>query len=75
MMADRCKSCGAQIIWAMTEHGVRMPLDPKPEKRAILVDSECKADSLRVALLRDTYISHFATCSNTQQHRKGARPA
>jgi hypothetical protein len=25
-----CSTCGAPVIWAITEHGARMPIDPDP---------------------------------------------
>lgn len=42
-----------------------MPLDATPEKRFVI---EPAAPPL--ALPRDTYVSHFATCPNAAQHRK-----
>jgi hypothetical protein len=29
-MADKCRSCGAAIEWAVTERGKRMPVDAEP---------------------------------------------
>lgn len=63
-MATKCKSCGADIIWAETTNNKRVPLDSKPEKRFIYT-----SDHEDVYLV-DTYQSHFATCPNAAQHRK-----
>lgn len=57
-----CKSCKAQIIWAETDKGKKIPLDVKAEKRFII--KGC------VALIVDTYTSHFATCPDADKFRK-----
>lgn len=63
---DKCKSCGADIVWKKTQAGKPVPLNP-PEKRFI------DQDGGRVyVMLVDTYVSHFATCPNAAQHRKKA---
>lgn len=62
---SECKSCGAPIVWALTEAGKKVPLDVKSEKRFILKDKV----SVEV-ILRNTYVSHFATCPNADKHRK-----
>jgi hypothetical protein len=63
-----CSSCGAEILWTVTEAGRRMPVDAKPEKRVVLKvnDSDPLTPLSRVT---DTFISHFATCPNAQRHR------
>jgi len=60
----RCSSCGAPILWAETEHGKTMPLDPEPERRLIL------GEKTGIAYLRPTFKSHFASCPNADKHRK-----
>jgi hypothetical protein len=63
-----CSSCGAEIIWTVTEAGRRMPIDAKPEKRVVLRKQE--NDPLTpLARVVDTFISHFATCPNAARHR------
>jgi hypothetical protein len=66
-MADRgtCKSCGAAILWVVTASGKRMPLDANAERRFVIEPEEPP-----LALSRETYSSHFATCPNAAQHRK-----
>ena len=60
-----CKGCGATIIWAVTEHGKRIPLN-KPEKRFILVltHGELGGSGYYEARVRETYTSHFSSCPN-----------
>lgn len=61
-----CSTCGAEIIWATSERGRPMPLDAKPEKR-ILLEQNGKATIARVV---DTYVSHFVTCPQRDEHRR-----
>jgi hypothetical protein len=66
-----CRSCKAEIIWAETENGKRVPLGAKPEKRFTLGEEvEGSWGDTRIATMQDTYISHFVTCPDANQHRK-----
>ena len=69
-MSERgqCKSCNAHILWVETENGKRMPLDLEPERRFV-IEAEAGADPMK-ARLRNTYVSHFATCPNADRWRK-----
>lgn len=67
MNKRKCKSCQADVIWAETEFGRRMPLDAKPERRFVLSDGES-------ARFVDTYQSHFATCPQADSWR-GKKPS
>lgn len=72
-----CKGCGAQILWIRTAAGKSMPCDPKvifftpgggPET---FVTSEGKTE--RGKRSRDGqigYISHFATCPQSQRFKQ-----
>ena len=65
-MADKCKSCGAEIVWGITEKGKSIPLDATPEQRFIAL-----ADLLPYKLrLVPTYQTHFVTCPYAKEHRK-----
>jgi hypothetical protein len=61
-----CRSCGADIFWAETARGARMPIDAKGEARVVL---EGEPGAQR-AVVRQTYVSHFATCAHAAEHRK-----
>lgn len=61
-----CGSCGALIVWGVTESNKRIPLDAEPERRAVFIGGERSAIVL-------TYRSHFATCPNAAEHRKDPR--
>jgi hypothetical protein len=72
---QRCRSCGAPIIWCVTASEKRMPLDAEPVADGnIVLDGE-KALYLgpagQRALAADVkrYKSHFATCPNAKTHR------
>jgi hypothetical protein len=66
--ASKCRGCGADIVWTVTEAGKRMPIDPKPEKRLVLM----RRDGIEnpIAMARDTYMSHFATCPKAADFRR-----
>ncbi len=61
----RCKSCGAEIIWATTSNGKKVPLDVKAEKRYVLYGR-----SGETAKLVNTYVTHFVTCPDAKVFRK-----
>ena len=63
-----CRSCGAEIVWAITEAGKRIPLDAEPERRFVLTTDLATND--QTARSTATYISHFATCPNAAEHRR-----
>jgi hypothetical protein len=67
-MANKCRGCGADIIWVTTDRGRTMPLDAKPEKRFV-IDVFIDGKAHRAELV-DTYISHFATCPRADEFRK-----
>lgn len=58
----RCRSCGADIQWGVTENGARMPMDL--QRRTVCVP----APDGRVKVVTG-YESHFATCPNADRHR------
>jgi hypothetical protein len=69
---DRCKTCGAEIIWAETERGRPMPVDAKPLKVILLEDlGELFAPKAKVV---NAFVSHFATCPDAAEHRRPAAP-
>jgi hypothetical protein len=69
METSKCRGCGADIIWTVTEQGNRMPVDARPEKRLLLMGRQ-RDDQAPIAMARDTYMSHFATCPNAAEFRR-----
>ena len=81
----RCQSCKAEIVWAETERGRRMPVDvARSEKGNLLLYGEIIVGDetitppyrVRVAtadergyLKGNLWTSHFATCPDAAEHR------
>jgi hypothetical protein len=76
-----CRSCGAPILWAVTEHERRMPLDRDPYTGpepgglfALRLDGENAP--LAIAATPEAfadeplYRSHFATCPDAKEWRR-----
>jgi hypothetical protein len=78
---DACRSCGAPIRWVVTTSGKRMPLDPAPHVNGNVVPLRDRLEKGRdpIAMVlphpptdQPAWLSHFATCANATQHRRGA---
>jgi hypothetical protein len=73
---NRCRSCGAEILWARTTSGKPMPLDREPSANGnvLLRDGVAQVlGPLDVAVTGEPlYLSHFATCPSAASHRKVA---
>ena len=73
-----CSSCGAKILWALTEKGARIPVDPDPRLDGNLLLYRRPDGSLLARYLsgesappgQRRYVSHFVTCPNAKTHRK-----
>ncbi len=65
----RCRSCGAEVIWATTANDKPMPLDATPDPKGLFV---VEGGVARRATAEDgyRYTSHFATCPQADQHRR-----
>jgi hypothetical protein len=83
---SRCRSCNAEIVWARTAAGKRMPLDAQPTRTgnvqlgliggqevAIVVNTADALAAQAAGLL--LYASHFSSCPNAAQHRRATEPA
>lgn len=57
-----CSTCGAPIVWLVTEKGAKMPCDPAVR---MVITSEGKCIRGRE--------SHYATCRDGDLHRRGGR--
>lgn len=78
-VVSACRSCGAPLLWVITDGGKRMPLDADPTPAGTFVVADRDRDALRVsyvapdALLIDDpprYVSHYATCPDADRWRK-----
>lgn len=81
MVVDKCKSCGASIVWIKTKKGRVMPCDPDPDmilviegKKITGIDKQGNTHVGYSGRLEgddvEVYISHFSTCPFADQHRK-----
>lgn len=78
-MSSTCRSCGAPVIWAHTETGSRMPVDPERVQGGnVMLIADVTDDGrmtpnqiAKVVKPGDgVYVSHFATCPDASQHRR-----
>lgn len=84
----KCRSCNADVLWVRWDSGKRMPVDAVADMRPpgkgggnlvltlkggqfgeLICD---RFDSTKHDAKRNRYTSHFATCPNAEQHRRGA---
>ena len=69
-----CNSCKKPIKWVKTAAGKSMPIDAAPSLTGTLV---LEGDRVRTQRAEDRtglrYVSHFATCPDSQTHRKARR--
>ena len=68
-----CRSCNAPMIWAKNvATGKSIPLDANPEAegktRYRLIVDQC--EKVTEPTKEPTYVSHFETCPNANQHNK-----
>jgi hypothetical protein len=76
---DICRSCGAEIRWARTVAGKRIPLDPQPVEGGNLAPTFGPVGQILVRVVGRPWNgrrwrSHFATCPNRNAHRAGRKP-
>lgn len=70
MNISKCKSCGADILWAKNAKGVRVPIDAKTTRVAALAEDpetgeEATEEGLYLLAEALTgHTSHWATCPN-----------
>jgi hypothetical protein len=74
-----CRSCGAEILWAITVTNSRMPVDPTPVPDGNVVLTRIDGGTPVATVLAPgemlldsppLYVSHFVTCPQADQWRK-----
>lgn len=71
-----CRSCGAHIVWAITDSGKRMPVDSEPDPQGILTVWATGDDGWRCSVIPEAgwdgprFRPHFATCPDAESWRK-----
>ena len=66
---SECRSCGAEIEWAKTAAGKRIPLDAE----SVIEGNIELSEGGMVRVVRNgsgDRVSHFATCPNAKEHRR-----
>lgn len=73
-MSARCKSCGAQVVWAVTSTGKRMPVDVEPAAMGnVLLEARTVGAPLAVVWagpVAGGRLSHFSTCPDAKVYRR-----
>jgi len=68
---SRCKACEAEILWAETQTGKRMPLNavPHPDGEWLVEGGRCRLAGPDPAT-GPRYTPHWATCSSAPLFRR-----
>lgn len=61
-----CDGCGRPIIWAETEDGTRIPLDPRPAVYQAMGFLEDGA-TVKARRTKDALVSHFSVCPTANE--------
>lgn len=74
---SKCRSCGADILWARTKAGKLMPVDAAESSDGNVFVAQTERGLTAFIPEEGTVIdgasrhkSHFATCPNAAKHRK-----
>jgi hypothetical protein len=75
---DHCRSCKKPIVWAETEKGRRIPIDPEPVNDGNITLHERERFLPPLAIVRFSiptgegirFKSHFVTCPQASKWRK-----
>jgi hypothetical protein len=65
----KCRACGKLLLFAVTDAGMRVPLDTVAPTFTVKLEGDC---SLRAAR-SDTFVSHFATCPAANEFGRKAK--
>lgn len=75
---NHCRSCGADVLWAKTDAGKSMPLDPEPVDDGNVLLYRTPEGLRAVVMSKGDHVpdnasrhkTHFATCPNAERHRR-----
>ena len=72
MNKGTCSSCRCSVFWVvMAKTGKRMPVNVVPAANGTIVIGADGLGYVDTNPGRAKFLSHFATCPNAQQHRRG----
>lgn len=63
----KCKGCGKEIVWGVTEDGKKIPLDPRPPVYRWTSHGVPRVGNERIARDKNAMVTHFATCKAADQ--------
>ena len=69
---SHCRSCGAPIIWALTDNDRQMPVDEQPDPRGNLMLVR-RGTAVYVKVVQPgegNHRPHFATCTEADEWRR-----
>lgn len=61
---SKCRGCGKDIVWAATDDGKSIPLDPKPPTYRVRLLVPGTPKVIKTTEDDPVYVSHFATCTH-----------
>lgn len=64
-----CRSCHAPVVWAKTESGRSIPVDPGPSTKGNILIKDGIARVVPVGTPK-AQTSHFATCPDAERWRR-----
>ena len=83
MIAAPCRTCGAPVVWCLTDKGKRVPIDLEPtaDGNVVVVDVDPPHTPSAHVLTKNVlaaarecgvplHLSHFVTCPDADTHRK-----
>jgi hypothetical protein len=72
-----CRTCHAEIVWAWTRNGSRIPLDVDPVPGGNLTVDTSSGGPVVTYVDADPavvrHVSHYATCPDAAEHRHANR--
>jgi hypothetical protein len=69
MQTAKCRGCGAEIVWAVSELGRKIPLDIEGTRGFRLIPGGSRNLEQPEAVSTVIFQSHFATCPKADQFR------
>lgn len=70
-----CRGCGKEIVWAITNNGKNIPLDPKALVFSVLPEGGKLIAIKPVGVLGERWlVSHWATCPKAEDFHKKPEP-
>ena len=71
----KCRGCGKEIVWGVTEDGKKIPLDPRAAVYRFTDHGQGgpRPDNSRIIRDRNAMVTHFATCPQAGQFSRSKK--